>query len=447
MKKNLIFLLLLITLSFATKPTVAILYFNNRSIFDSKTDLNKALADIVITELTNQSSFKIIEREELERVAKELDFSESYLIKQSTAPEVGKVLGATYIFTGAYMVEEEEILVTMKMLRVETGEIVAGDNLTGDIKKISKMIGKLSKSALGMLEKEGLSTTSTKQIASSKMTIHDIEIYNRSLVLKDNGELEAARNELKKMANSVPYADRTLQKIEQELKKAESAHDKEMQKLDQTNMTYMEFITLSSDLMMQMKYHALYALCDKIRENGLVVPEAMMINGSEIVEQYAITAATQMKAWDLVITDGTAFLKTHPKSLYFSSIKISVKQAFNHIQKEKLAEEELAPQVAKLENKNTDHHSKNYQIGVLYYEKALYEKAGSYFINVDATKAAKTLSETTADKILFEQLMCFYNLLDIESVKTIYEKMQKLYPESPYLTGMSGVMDYIRTIE
>ncbi len=447
MIKTIITALLFITALSATKPTVAILYFKNRSLFESKTDLNKALADIIITELTNQSSFAIIEREELERVATELDFSDSYLIDQSSAPQVGKVLGATYIFTGSYMVEEQEILVTMKMLKVETGEIVSGENLTGNVKKISKMIGKLSNSALKMLKKEGISIEQLSPTGSQKVTLQNLNRYNQSLLLKDKGELEAARKELQELAKDLFYADRTLKKIEEELQKAEKVHQKEMNKLAESQLTYMDFINLSSNYMVQMQYDKLYALSLKTRKRGIIVPEGMVVDGREIVEQYAVTAASQMKAWDIVITDGTAFLKTYPKSIYFSSIKMYVKQALQQIEKQKEVEAQLSAQIEQIEKSTRGKDCKNYQIAMLYYEKGLQKKAGSYFEKVDAQKAAKELPKISADKVLSDQIFGFYSIMDLKRVKQLYQKLEKGYPTSVYTINLKTLVDYVRTVE
>lgn len=443
MQKISILILFLWVTMYAAKPTVAVLYFKNRTVSESNIDLSKAIADILLTELTNQKEFRVIEREEIERVANEQNFSESYLVDPSTAPSVGKLIGATYLFTGSYIIEGKEMILTMKMVAVETGEVVAGDNLTGENNHLSKLIAKISQSALAMLSKEGVTVSESKSSKGS-VTIEEMQKYNAVLSLCDKGELEKARTELRKLGKDFSYAGSALKRIESELAQAEKIHRSELQKLETDTMSYMDFVTVASNMMMKMEYSKLYDLCQKARVNGLTTG-GMAVNTYELIEQYAVTASVQLKLWDVVITDGTAFLKTYPSSLYYSSIKMNVNLALQNIATENRVVTELQPLIDELTNQNLPKDRMNYLIGKLYYDKGIFKKASLYFDNCDPQKAYT--EESPADKVLFEQIMCFYNYMNIDKVKKLSERFSRDYPESPYLEGMKSITDYLKTIE
>lgn len=73
--------------------------------FDNKTDDPSvpagAITDMMITELSKAGIFTLIEREKLNYVADEIRLGQSGLVDPSTAPEVGKIIGAQYSMTGA----------------------------------------------------------------------------------------------------------------------------------------------------------------------------------------------------------------------------------------------------------------------------------------------------------------------------------------------------------
>ena len=56
--------------------TVAISYFDNTSGSEQYNHLSKGLADMLITDLSNVKSLKIVEREKLESLLKEIDLGE-----------------------------------------------------------------------------------------------------------------------------------------------------------------------------------------------------------------------------------------------------------------------------------------------------------------------------------------------------------------------------------
>ncbi|MCJ7813387.1 tetratricopeptide repeat protein [bacterium] len=84
--------------------SVAVLYFLDLSNDPQWVPLQKGLAEMLITDLSQVEELKVVERLRLSRLMEELRLSTSGLMDESTAPRLGKLLGARHMVKGSYMV-------------------------------------------------------------------------------------------------------------------------------------------------------------------------------------------------------------------------------------------------------------------------------------------------------------------------------------------------------
>jgi curli biogenesis system outer membrane secretion channel CsgG len=90
----------------AKKPAVAVMDLDYGTVTDhwwGDYDIGKGVADQIIDELVNDSTFRVIERKKLDTVLAEQDFAQSDRADPSAAKlaKVGKVLGVKYILAGS----------------------------------------------------------------------------------------------------------------------------------------------------------------------------------------------------------------------------------------------------------------------------------------------------------------------------------------------------------
>ncbi|RJP62410.1 MAG: hypothetical protein C4539_18255 [Ignavibacteriales bacterium] len=129
------------------KITIAVLYFDNNSVIDKeKLDpLGKGIAQMLITEVTKQSAFKVVERERLNDLLKEQQLSLSGAVEQSTIQKVGKLLGAQTLLFGSYVnFYGGEMRLDMRIVETETGLTLKAEEETGDVEDLFDMIKNLS---------------------------------------------------------------------------------------------------------------------------------------------------------------------------------------------------------------------------------------------------------------------------------------------------------------
>lgn len=90
----------------ASRPTVAVLdldYGTVQQWWSGNWDIGKGIADMIVDELVNDGSFRVIERKRLDAILAEQNFSNSERADPSAAEvaKIGKALGVKYLVVGS----------------------------------------------------------------------------------------------------------------------------------------------------------------------------------------------------------------------------------------------------------------------------------------------------------------------------------------------------------
>jgi curli biogenesis system outer membrane secretion channel CsgG len=88
------------------RPTVALLDFDYGTVqqwWSGNWDIGKGISDMLVDELVNDGSFRVIERKRLDAILAEQNFSNSDRADPSaaTVAKIGKVLGVQYLIVGS----------------------------------------------------------------------------------------------------------------------------------------------------------------------------------------------------------------------------------------------------------------------------------------------------------------------------------------------------------
>ena len=114
--------------------TLAIFPFENNSVTDPAQydPLRKGLCAMLITDLNKGgSALTIIERSKIESLLKEIALGQGGSIDQSTAVQMGKILGAQSIAFGSFMVLGNQVRMDVRVIKVETSELIVSESITG----------------------------------------------------------------------------------------------------------------------------------------------------------------------------------------------------------------------------------------------------------------------------------------------------------------------------
>jgi curli biogenesis system outer membrane secretion channel CsgG len=159
----------------SSRPTVAVLDLDYGTVqrwWESNWDIGKGIADLLVDELVNDGSYRIIERKRLDAILAEQNFSNSERADPSakTLAQVGKVLGVKYLIVGSvtkFGTEKKDtkiggagwggggfglgkvgtskgkatVALTTRIIDTTTGEIMASARGEGESKRSGLMLG------------------------------------------------------------------------------------------------------------------------------------------------------------------------------------------------------------------------------------------------------------------------------------------------------------------
>jgi len=173
--------------------TIAIAYFDNNSGMAELDPLRKGLADMLITDLSNIASLRIVEREKLNQVLGELKLSKSKFIDPKTAQKLGKGLAAELIMTGAYTVSGDSLRVDVRVIEVKSGLVAATDKAEGRKDEFFAVEKDLVDILIKTLDVKLQSAERSKLRTNPTQSFDAWQKYSAGLDAKDRGDEAEAR--------------------------------------------------------------------------------------------------------------------------------------------------------------------------------------------------------------------------------------------------------------
>ena len=138
----------LIAAAQTASPVVAVLYFDNNSFGKDRADydgLGKGIADLLINDMATNPSMRVVERDRIQSILQEQALVSAKSVDPQTAVRLGKLLGAQYMITGGFMSDSKgTLLVTSRVINVETGAITNPVKLTSKGDDVLGLIGQLT---------------------------------------------------------------------------------------------------------------------------------------------------------------------------------------------------------------------------------------------------------------------------------------------------------------
>lgn len=199
-----------------TRPTVAVLYFDNNSIgadAQSYAGIGKGVADLLITDLAGNTSVRVVERDRIEALLQEQNLTKQGTIDPQTAVRLGKILGVRHIITGGFMnTGRGQTVLTARTINAETGEIGNPQRVQATNDDVLGLIGQLSSRLTASLRlpsierRTGESGTGATQAGSQqvaiakdpapptkpKLDLRSALLYSKALEAQDAGDKSKA---------------------------------------------------------------------------------------------------------------------------------------------------------------------------------------------------------------------------------------------------------------
>lgn len=334
---NFLILLFITLYSFAGNKVIAISYFDNTTSNSKYNSLSKGIADMLITDLSKVSDIDIVEREKLEELLKEIKLGKSSYFDQSTAQKLGKGLGAASILTGAFYVLDNTIRIDARLINVETGKIIAADEVTGSTKDFFSLHKQLVNLLVKSLSIKYNSKTESVVDYNNKIELTAVVNYSNAISYEDNGLESSATEVLESTIKQYPeflFAQTKLDKIRafiaekenereillaEELKNLMSNFDIESETL------FTETMSIWTNMLMKQNYSSVLVFNKKLKKYKEIIDKPITIGSTttfgEYIDYYDCLSLYSLKKHDLTIKKSKEFLTKYPKSNYFPSVK------------------------------------------------------------------------------------------------------------------------------
>jgi TolB-like protein len=155
----------------------------------------------LISDLSGLDAVRIVERDRLEAVLKELKLGQSSKFDSDTAAKVGKLLGAKFLVLGGYFDLAGTLRIDARVVEVETGKIVESSGVNGKVddfldleQKLSGRLAEFFRTELKVGDKPPRAAL-VKQ--PSHLSARVAILYSHALNEKDRGDKVKARETLK----------------------------------------------------------------------------------------------------------------------------------------------------------------------------------------------------------------------------------------------------------
>ncbi len=126
--------MLLVAVPFAAeadfkKTKVAVLDFALQGDGYETNDMGSIVAEWFITALVKEGRFDVVERAMLNKIINEQKMGLSGIVDESSATQLGKILGVKIIISGSVMKLQDVLEVNARIIDVETASIIAAENV------------------------------------------------------------------------------------------------------------------------------------------------------------------------------------------------------------------------------------------------------------------------------------------------------------------------------
>ena len=207
MKKTFYCRILILSLLFISLSTPAIAKTMNILVypFENTGDkeyswISAGMTETVINDLMGIREVSVISNADRRKIMEETKFILSGLVAEETMLKVGKLTGANIIFTGSYLVSENNIRVIARLVNVETGKVESSAKLDGTLEKIFDLQDKVVLRLLSDTDKVTIPDVTQVRIAEAdKKKIAEkprpktaaYELFAKGLQLQDTNPKES----------------------------------------------------------------------------------------------------------------------------------------------------------------------------------------------------------------------------------------------------------------
>ena len=161
--------------------------------------LGKGIGEMIAVELSKSPEVSLVEREERVELMKEVKFALSGLAEDSEKQvQVGRMLSADYLVFGEIVDMAPQLLISIRVTEVESGEVVFREKLAERPGRYEYISGYFASSILDHFEVKVAESTEKKTEEKREKDEEAVVAFSRAIEAYDRDEKEEAKKELEK---------------------------------------------------------------------------------------------------------------------------------------------------------------------------------------------------------------------------------------------------------
>jgi TolB-like protein len=188
--------------------TLAVLNFDNNTGRADYDPMGRGIAAMMITDLSVSPELRIVERERMQDVLSEQKMQRSPMFDSTTAVKAGRLLGAEFIATGSLAAADTELRIDMRVMRVETGQIVKAARVIGPEARLFDLEQELADGVLKDLDialsPESEALMRKRQEANREIGVGSFRAFSNGLAAMDAGDYLTAAQEFQPLVMKSP---------------------------------------------------------------------------------------------------------------------------------------------------------------------------------------------------------------------------------------------------
>jgi TolB-like protein len=215
--------------------TLAVLYFHNKTGLSELDLLEKGLAIVLMTDLSQVETIQLVERVKVQALVEELGLGTSGIVDSETKPRVGRLLGAAHLVGGDIAKQKlDQFKLEATLLKAQTGTIFGEPEAEG---RLIEDFFRMEKDLLfGIIKELRIELTPKKKTELQRRFTNSLQAlrhFVEGIEHSDRGDYEKARESYSKALKEDPnlsIAEQAVQEIKSILPEGYSTPNSSLRK-------------------------------------------------------------------------------------------------------------------------------------------------------------------------------------------------------------------------
>jgi len=195
---------------------VAVLPFTYQGTSARYAPLGRGLSEMISVDLAVIDDLRLVERVRLQELLDELELAQSDYVDPSTAPRVGRLLGAGRLVGGAYNVlEDEDLRMDVALAELERSEAPELETRSGALEELFDLQTEI---VFSVIDRLGIELTAEERAAIESVPTRNLQAflaYSRGLIEEDNGNFAQAARAFGQARRADPDFNQAAQREQQ----------------------------------------------------------------------------------------------------------------------------------------------------------------------------------------------------------------------------------------